>query len=256
MHLQPENPDRWMVSYADFITLLFALFVVMYSASSVNDGKYRVLSDSLEIAFSEKRQGLDPIQIGDIVQGTSPIVSLGVGAPPSALVAMSDLQEAALDGQQTMIGSPKSAQSQVALEDIGAVREQLQGQFADLIAQGVVDVRENDGWLEVELASSILFDSGNARLSDTAIPILQKFATTSNGFSNPIRVQGFTDDVPIGTDQFPSNWELSAARAASTVHLLSKLGVQPQQLSAIGSVSSNRLPTTAQRKVALAIDVW
>src|SRR5690606_7234999 len=89
-------------------------------------------------------------------------------------------------------------------------------------------------WVEVEINTSILFPSGSARLSAEAIPILERLAEILRPFPNPIHVEGFTDNVPINTPAVPSHWELSAARAASVVHLCTKANIDPQRMAAIG----------------------
>jgi chemotaxis protein MotB len=247
-HEEHENHERWLVSYADFITLLFAFFVVMYSISSVNEGKYRVLSDSLTAAFRVAPHSMTPIQIGEQkpvpapgevpVPGSSALIALPVPtimAPnlPPAPEAKSEQQAPPREG---------AGQEERDRNDIGQteapvmeeIAEQIVDAMGSLIRDDLISVRRNDRWLEVEIKSSILFPSGSAQLAQAAFPMLEELARILAAFPNPIHVEGFTDNVPIRTVQFPSNWELSAARAASVVHLFTKYGVAPERMAAIG----------------------
>ena len=214
------NHERWLVSYADFITLLFAFFVVMYSISSVNEGKFRVLSDTLEGVFTEPKKSLDPIQIGQI--------SRGKGTQSS--------EEDAIDSTPNAIELPPTPPipSEDVVRTINDLSNQLSSTLADLIENEDVSIKKGEDWLELEIKSRILFSSGESRLANDAIPIIGKVADILRSSANPIQVEGFTDNQPINTPRFPSNWELSAARAASVVHLLDRYGLPPARMSAIG----------------------
>ncbi len=215
----PENHERWLISYADFITLLFAFFVIMYSISSVNEGKYRVLSDSLDDAFAEPEQTLDPIQIGEIRRETNPIESLIVGhSDPDKLTE-----------QLEKIVDLEQEQSRLR-----RISEQIEEVLSPYIDQELIDVKQNELWIEVEMKSAMLFGSGSADLSRDALPVLQKIGEILRHLPNTIHVEGYTDNRPIHTIAFPSNWELSAGRAASVVSQLSRNGVKPERMAAIG----------------------
>jgi chemotaxis protein MotB len=215
-HEESENLDRWLVSYADFITLLFAFFVILYAISSVNEGKYRVMSNSLVAAFKEIPRTLDPVQIGEINR-----------IKKNAVIEQQNIQ-ATVQGDT----EPRSGAEdwRLNLKDMAL---QIEAEMSELIEQDLVNVRRSDNWLEVEINTNILFRSGSAALVDKAEQVLDKIAAILAPYPNPINVEGFTDDVPINTLQFPSNWELSAARAASVVHLFSRQGVKPDRMSAI-----------------------
>lgn len=215
----PENHERWLISYADFITLLFAFFVIMYSISSVNEGKYRVLSDSLDDAFAEPEQTLDPIQVGEIRRETNPIDSLIVGhSDPDKLT-----------GQLEKINDLEQEQSRLR-----RISNQIEEVLSPYIDQELIDVNQDELWIEVEMKSAMLFGSGSADLSRDALPVLQKIGEILRHMPNTIHVEGYTDNQPIHTIAFPSNWELSAARAASVVSQLSRNGVKPERMAAIG----------------------
>jgi chemotaxis protein MotB len=202
-----ENHERWLVSYADFITLLFAFFVVMYSISSINEGKYRVLSDSLEGVFSQPDRSIKPIPIGEERPRTT--------EPDISIVA-------------------ENARSETAPDPLQDIAKGMREAFGDMIMQDQMTVRGNELWIEIELNSSLLFTSGDALPTDMAFNIIEKVAKILAPYDNPIHIEGFTDNLPINTAQFPSNWELSTARAASIVRMLAMDGVAPGRLAAVG----------------------
>jgi chemotaxis protein MotB len=106
--------------------------------------------------------------------------------------------------------------------------------LASLVAAGTVRVRRSDSWVAVDISTDILFGSGVAQLSPAALAALQRLADVLKTFPNAVRVEGHTDDRPISTSAFPSNWELSAARAASVVHLFMDRGIAAQRLAVVG----------------------
>jgi chemotaxis protein MotB len=217
-----ENHERWLVSYADFITLLFAFFVVMYSISSVNEGKYRVLSDSITAAFDPAQQGL-PIKLDSPVR--PPIIDRALLTQGANTISMSGSYPSVSGGVQA---------SKEDKENLRKITSRVESGLSPLIDDKVVKLKKNDLWIEIEIKSSILFPSGSAVLQAKARPVLRDVAKILSDFENQIQVEGFTDNVPIDTEAFPSNWELSAARAASVVHLFSSAGVKPSRLSAVG----------------------
>ena len=143
---------------------------------------------------------------------------------------------------------------------VDEVADRVESNLESLIDDGLVNVRRKDNWLEIEFKSSVLFDSGNARLSGVATGVLDELAGLLKEFPNPIQVEGFTDNVPISTVAFPSNWELSAARAASVVSLFAGYGVNPERMAAIGygeyrPIAENDTPDgrARNRRVVLVI---
>ncbi len=229
---EPERHDRWLVSYADFITLLFALFVVMYAVSSVNEGKYRVLADALAAAFEHPPRSLQPIQIGRLNRSRNDsLIELPVpaGMPQEGYRAT----ELDLDVPPVLdqTGTGSSGMQDPQLEQ---VEGRLAGSLGGVLDNELVQLRRNKRRLELEIKSSLLYRSGSARLKPGAIPLLEAVATIVKDYDNPIRIEGHTDDVPIHTPMFLSNWELSAARAASVVHLFTDYGVDPARMAAVG----------------------
>jgi len=267
-----ENHERWLVSYADFITLLFAFFVVMYSISSVNEGKYRVLSDSMLAAFSDPARSLEPIQVGHLMR--SPMQSETVLDRNKPVIELFRIPLPERDISEKLEKKLKEAREKAAREAearekarnneidaaAGALADSIEKAMADLVDAGLIDVRRDRRWIEVEIKSSILFGSGSAELAPGAKPVLRKLAEKLAPLNNTIHVEGFTDNVPIDNFEFRSNWELSAARAASVVHLFTDLGVRPERMAAIGygeyrPIASNDTPggRARNRRVVLVI---
>lgn len=192
-----------MVSYADFITLLFAFFVVMYAISSVNEGKYRVLSESLGSAFRA-------VQLQVVVKpGVPPVPP--AAAPPSA-------------------PDPKQQQT----ERMKRLADDILEAMAPLVRQGQVSVIETERGVTVEINESVLFPDGQVQLEAGAVRAIQAVAQVIAPTEFPVTIEGHTDNRPIRTPQFPSNWELSAVRATTVLRLFVDTGVAPGRLTAIG----------------------
>jgi len=227
-HEEHANHEAWAIPYGDLITLLLAFFVVMYAMSSVNEGKYRVLSDSLVAAFNGAPKTMEPIQVGEKQAG------------PGADLAMNLVQMPAIQSQpqRSIAPVPMAASLPYDLEgqreELAGVADEVEQAMADLIDRQLVTVRRHGNWVEVEIKTDILFPSGVATLSPPAEQVLVQLAETLKPFPNSIRVEGHTDNRPISTAAFPSNWELSAARAASVVHLFTRAGMDPARLAVIG----------------------
>ncbi len=255
-HEEHANHEAWAIPYGDLITLLLAFFVVMYAMSSVNEGKYRVLSDSLVAAFSGAPRTMEPIQVGEqqAGPGVSPAISL-VQQPMIDGQARTSLQPISMGHPVPMPADPGQRS-----EELATVAGEVEQSMSDLIDRELITVRRHGKWVEVEIRTDILFPSGVATLSPAAVQVLQQLAQTLRPFPNPIRVEGHTDNRPINTAAFPSNWELSAARAASVVHLFTRAGMDPARLAVIGlgenrPAQSNATPEgrNANRRVLLVI---
>jgi chemotaxis protein MotB len=198
-----DNHERWLVSYADFMTLLFAFFVVMYAISSVNEGKYRVVGQAIGSA-------------------------LGVIAVP---------------GGQPVPGGGRGANSRGALsgdalarhrERMSELERTLGAALAPLAAEGQVRLLRNARGLTVDIGAGALFAPGQATLRQEARDVLVAVAKVVRVGEEPLEVEGHTDDTPIYSSAFPSNWELSATRASTVVRLLVEQGVAPARMAAIG----------------------
>jgi chemotaxis protein MotB len=254
-----ENLERWLVSYADFVTLLFAFFVVMYAISSVNEGKYRVLSDTLTEAFRDPVKSTAPARgaesqpLAAVIEPIRPIPSAASG---SALEAGDSGSAGVLPAGSTSVGERQQGRT----EDLDRLAEQITDELQPFLGQRLIEISRIGDTLEVAMKSQMLFESGSARLAPQAMPALEGVGRVLAEAGNAVRVEGHTDNRPINTLQFPSNWELSAARAASVVHFLVRVGVEPGRMAAIGygehrPVGDNTLDDGRQRnrRVTLAI---
>lgn len=209
---EDEHKDRWMVSYADFITLLFAFFVVMYAISSVNEGKYRVLSDALGSAFG---RALLPVLPGPVKQ------------PPVSILDRPRL---------TQMQKQRSSEEAVRREKgyMTTMARDIMTALAPLVNQGKVRVTQTSRGVNVEINASVLFPSGDARLTNESSQVLRAVAAVLKNDQHAIQVEGHTDGVPISNVNFPSNWELSAVRASSVVRLFVDSGIAENRLLVVG----------------------
>jgi chemotaxis protein MotB len=233
-HEEHVNAEAWAIPYGDLVTLLFALFTVMYAMSSVNEGKFRVLSDSMIAAFNGAPKTMQPVNIGEKEPGKGGDKPLA-GSSPTALMRIKNqilIKDSGVPGQDA--GKTGKYDSPDRLGTLIRMERQVQDAMQALIDAKLVTVRRENMWLEIEINTDILFPSGSGGFSTAAQPVLDKLAEVLKPFPNPIRVEGHTDDRPIHTGAFPSNWELSAARAASVVHQFTKQGIDPLRLEIVG----------------------
>jgi chemotaxis protein MotB len=243
-----ESDERWLLTYADMITLLMALFMVLFSISSVNISKVQSLQESLRAAFS-----------GNILPGGKAIAKPGSTANASHAPTATPLQAIVPISPQSITNpeapthasssSSASATAQSAATNISAARQE-QSNFEHLkheldayaakhgFGQNVHTTIEQRGLVIRVLTDSLLFASGSATLDAQGDPLLSEVADLVNvDQTHPIAVEGNTDDVPVHGGVFPSNWELSTARASTVVRYLIGKGVDPQRLTAIGYAS-------------------
>jgi len=212
-----ENHDRWLVSYSDFITLLLALFVVLYAISQVNEGKYRVVAGALVSAF-----GSQP--------NRSP-VALGTSNPLS-------IMDPAVDPAPDYLAAKKARRLMEAQrrrqEKMENIARQVMTAFDSFLSDGKVHVSRSEVGVRLEIDASLLFAPGQAVLQEDSGRIMESVAQVLKNVDHGIQVEGHTDNVPIETEKFPSNWELSAMRASSVVRLLITNGVDAARLTAVG----------------------
>jgi len=249
-HEDHVNHEAWAIPYGDLVTLLFALFTVMYAMSSVNEGKFRVLSDAMIAAFNGAPKTMRPLNLGEPEQGKGGEKPL-VGITPTALIK--------IKSENNVTALPKPPMPDVPGSLIRMERE-VQDAMRALIDAKLITVKRESMWLEIEINTDILFSSGSGAFSSSAEPVLDKLAEVLKPFPNPIRVEGHTDDRPIHTSAFPSNWELSAARAASVVHQFTKQGIDPLRLEIVGfgefhprQANSSNEGRNANRRVAVLV---
>jgi chemotaxis protein MotB len=257
-----ENDERWLLTYADMITLLMALFMVLFSISSVNISKYRTLQMALKAAFS-----------GDILPGGKSIEQPGASANSSrapttidtpAIVRLTPNVTSELEhvsggqsGSQSAQASAQSAATSAASVQVSAAQQEqanfeaLQRELKEYAAKHgfskAVNVTIEQRGLAIRvLTDSLLFSSGSATLESQGQPLLTEIAALLNvDHVHPIAVEGNTDNVPITGGEFPSNWELSTARASSVVRFLIAKGVDPQRLSAVGYAEQHPIATNS-----------
>lgn len=208
---EPDNHERWLVSYADFMTLLFAFFVVMYAISSVNESKYRVLSDALGNAFGQPR--IAPPAL-----------------PRTQITPQLPLRPLQLHGPKGRSNDALRREK----ERMTAMARSLLDALAPLVRQGKVRVTQSSRGISIEINASVLFASGDAKLAGESSQALKAVATVLTDDDHAIQVEGHTDTTPIATAQFPSNWELSAVRASSVVRLFVDHGIAGERLTAVG----------------------
>lgn len=240
------NQERWLISYADFITLLFAFFVVMYSISQVNDSKYRVLSETFVEAFNQPddtEKVPDPnSQLNPSNDVITPIdtgktaVTQAINNEQTPIISDQARKENELAIVEPEIAKPEiNNQEQIKTSDeLAQISDLVSEKFEQLIADQLIQVSSNELWLQIELKDSILFASGGADPSTQAIGIFDEIAGILKNYSNPVQVEGFTDNVPINSARYPTNWELSTARASAIVKVLATKGIAPERLSAVG----------------------
>ena len=250
-HEEHLNAEAWAIPYGDLITLLLAFFVVMYSMSSVNEGKYRILSDSLVAAFRGAPRTITPITSAkDTARGTQL-----AGVRPTALLKLRDPRP-----EPSRPESRKGGADAPATPPLTRMAQQVRGALQGMIDGRQVEVRQTDRQLEVEIKADILFASGQAALAPGALPVIDQLAAILAPFPHAIRVEGHTDDLPIRTAAYPSNWELSSARAAHVVRQLMDQGVAPDRLQVAGygaqrPVGDNRAVAgrNANRRVVVVV---
>ena len=233
-----ESLERWLLTYADMITLLLALFVVLYAMSSINTSKFEALTHSLRDAFS-----------GRIIDGGDGITETGMSATresPQSVVPN-------IAPSTPVIGDRRDRDSAAALEarieqdEFERIRRQImQYARAHALEREVEAVVARRGLVVRLLTDRVLFDSGYADLKPQGIELLNHVANAIRpDTEHPILVEGHTDDVPINTARFASNWELSTARATEVVRHFISRGLPSARLGAAGYADEHPVATNA-----------
>ena len=229
----PVNHERWLVSYADFITLLFAFFVVLYSAAQVDKKKMGQLAEAIQVAFGH----LDTSATSSlpVILQTSPLAAVKPASPQRML--------------------PDEAEG----ADLQGLRRELEQALSKEIAQGEISIRDSSQGLVISLQEIGFFESGSADMKARSQSAIGSIAALLSQRQYHIRIEGHTDDVPIHNSQFQSNWELSTARAIKMVQqLITQYQFAPELLSAAGyaqyhPVASNE--TAAGRAQNRRVDI-
>ncbi len=262
-----ESNDRWLLSYADFITLMFALFVVLYAMSSVQDMKFQQLSRSLgsalgseniNTAITTSTETIAPINLPALTPVAPPAIHiidtlLDEGLPAVATETIKLPPEPELITVEPQIIQPteeagltpedKQHQLQIKRErlEMTNIANHLEHRLSSLVNQGKVRVTQSNWGITVEINASILFAPADATINPNSIETLQSIAEVLKDQPQLIHVEGHTDDKAINTQQFPSNWELSAARAGSVIRLFINAGIEANRLIAIGYADNKPL---------------
>ena len=270
-HEEHLNHEAWAIPYGDLLTLLLAFFVVMYAISSLNEGKYRVVADSLSAAFGGAPRSIKPIQVGQVQlrggdfdhpsvidtgarRGPAPATPVEVPMPLHRRDRLDQPSTPAAAAQGNGSGGLGDQQQLQALGD------QIEQALSELVQSGLVRVRRGRNFLEVEIQSDLLFPSGVATPTASALDTVRKLGGVLSNAPNAVRVEGYTDDQPIRTAQFRSNWDLSSARAINVVYELIAAGIAPARLAAMGygeyqPIADNATPEgrSRNRRVELVI---
>jgi chemotaxis protein MotB len=186
----PENHERWIVSYADMMTLLWALFVVLYAISNSDPRKVLLVQQSIDKAFS--------VGVLAGTSGASPIFDTGGGMTPSI--------------------------SEIKTADLAAISAQINGFVKLNDLESRVQIRSDATSITISLSDNLLFDSGSASLKPGSQQVLGEVASVLKNVPNDLRIEGHTDNVPVNSPEYPTNWELSAARASTVLRYLVESG--------------------------------
>jgi chemotaxis protein MotB len=214
-----ENHERWLVSYADFMTLLFAFFVVMFASTQADKSKAKAVSESVKEA----------LEAGQFSSAISVVLGRGKHEQAKKGIPTPDKDQA---------GTPSSGPQQHPADLVQSLATLQKGLENELKA-GKVEVKLEQRGLVISLREAAFFGSGDDALAPSSIPILAKIASVVQGVPNPMRLEGFTDSIPIHNSRFRSNWELSAARAIAMQQALeSRFQVPPSRMS-VGGYAEN-----------------
>jgi chemotaxis protein MotB len=216
---QPENHERWLVSYADFITLLFAFFVVMFASSQTDKSRAKQVSEAVEKALENGKSIGVPPAVAKILGGT--VDDKGQGN--AMMKGPGGAQHAAKEAPQDNVVE--------LLPSMQRLTKDLEGEIKD----GKLEMKLEARGLVISLKQSAFFPSGQAALDTKNLPTLKKVADVIRELPNSIQLEGHTDAIPIHNSQFKSNWELSCARAIAVMDVLcGNFGVNEERFSVVG----------------------
>ena len=223
-HKEHVNHERWLVSYADLITLLFAFFVVMYSTSQVDHRKVGKLAAAIQVAFQE----LGVFQ----ATGTKVPTETSDPIPPDTAQALENVDRTAALGR--IVPAPKGVLSSEQ-NDLSLLRRELEQALAPEISRHEIALRQGPDGLVISLREIGFFDSGSAQIKTNSQGAFSRIASLLVERNYRLRIEGHTDNVPIHTPQFASNWELSTGRGTELIRLLVvQYGFAPERLSVGG----------------------
>lgn len=254
--VEQDNVERWLVSYADYMTLLFALFVVLYAMAMVNEKPFETATESIGRVFQANEEQVKNRGHGDDIL---PVNS----AKTNKRLFGNDILEnpgPELVPGDVMLSNVSEAQVGTTLTSL---EEDLHEALYELVESGYAQLQIDGDWLEIELNSGLLFPSGSSSPTNAAKDILQVIYQVIADASNYIRVRGYTDNQAIETEIFSSNWELSVFRATAILRILEELTVNPARMAieGYGQYYPNADNSTAtgrakNRRVVIAISKY
>ncbi len=225
-HQDHVSHERWLVSYADFITLLFAFFVVLYSSSQVDKRKVGRLALAIQVAFQE---------LG-VFETSNTKIPLS-NTEPMPFTTVQAVENARRSGDMQRFVQPTKGLLAVSANSgsLKDIQEELEKVLAPEIQDRMVSVQARKEGVVVSLREMGFYDSGSATIRPSAMGAIDRLAGVIVPRNETLRIEGHTDNVPIHTSQFPSNWELSTARASQLVGVfIDRYHVMPTRLSAAG----------------------
>lgn len=254
--LEHDNVHRWLISYADYMTLLFALFVVLYAMAMVNEKPFESITES----------------IGRVFQADD-ILTKNVGHGDDLLMVNSRQTKKRLYGNNILdVAGPELVSGEQNLSNISdkvngsnldSLEEELSTALYDIVESGYAQLQVDGDWLEIELNSGLLFPSGSSSPTNSAQAIIGVINDVIGNVSNFVRVRGYTDNQPINNEIYSSNWELSVHRATAILRLFERLELDPARMAieGYGQYYPSADNTTAQgrarnRKVVVAISKY
>jgi chemotaxis protein MotB len=229
-----ENSERWLVSYADFITLLFAFFTTLYAISTVDNQKMGKMVTSMRESFDSN---LFP------PGSRSLSITQGAGSNPSARAMLQSVDLAGINTKDTTaqrlqdIKMPGGAQRRTLSGDkaLSQLKKEIETALKAEVSRGRLLMTVEPRGLVISLGEAGMYDSGSDQIKPEGKFLLDTIASSLSPLTNEVRVEGHTDNVPIHNSSFPSNWELSTARATGMLrYLVEKFGFVPDLLSAGG----------------------
>ncbi|MCC6237077.1 MAG: OmpA family protein [Dehalococcoidia bacterium] len=210
------HDERWVISYADLVTLLLGFFIILFASAQIDQEKFHELSFAFKEAFNvDVRAGAD---------GSSPVLTGGLGVVPG--------------GNFSSFAQP----------DVKSIRTTFDEQLLESgLTSSSVDILRDGQGVVIRVSDRLLFASASAELNPEAIPLLEVVAGVLRGIESDVRVEGHTDNVPVASERYPTNWELSSARATTVLRFLLDEGVEPRRLVAAGyaefhPIASNTTP--------------
>lgn len=255
-NVEHDNVDRWLVSYADYMTLLFALFVVLYAMAMVNEKPFETVTESIGKIFQadnvlpKNRGHGDDILLVNSSKTNKPLYGNAI---------LDEAGPELLEGEKVI---SNISDSQVGT-NLTSLEKELHTALYPLVESGFAKLQIDGDWLEIELNSSLLFPSGSSSATNTAQAILTDIYDVLGGVTNFIRVRGYTDNEPINNEVFSSNWELSVYRATAILHILETLTMNPARMAIEGygefypsADNSTTEGRAKNRKVVIAISKY